>query len=252
MKKHLIALNVIIVKIIKILKNLSFFYKMNIHILSPLIYIFFVKVILFVKPIPNSNLMKEFRKSHNISLSILSLFMLISITYSNYITNKIYPINNLLCKSYNNNLIANFSVLLFLYSKYLEWGDTIYLQLSGKTISTLHYTHHMTTAFVVYFNYIEYISPHMYIFMGSNCFVHILMYWYYAYPKGILFKFRKFITQLQIIQHIICLSTLIYTFNLKNCEQNKYGSYIGFFCYLMYLIYFVLFYIKTYFKKLKK
>ena len=118
-----------------------------------------------------------------------------------------------------------------------------------KKISMLHYTHHMTTAFTMYFNISEYLSPQAIIFLSSNCFVHTLMYWYYAYPRGFLYKFRRLITQLQIIQHITCLLTIIYTQNLKNCEQNKYGNQIAFISYLMYLIYFVLFYINAYLKK---
>ena len=104
----------------------------------------------------------------------------------------------------------------------------------------------MTTAILMYSNMIEYISPHIFIFMSLNCFVHIFMYWYFAYPRGFLFKYRKYITQFQILQHIICLLTIIYTNNLNNCNQNKYGNIAGLIAYLMYLFYFLMFYIKSY------
>tara|TARA_B100001093_G_scaffold519550_1_gene609075 strand:- start:712 stop:1287 length:576 start_codon:yes stop_codon:yes gene_type:complete len=188
--------------------------------------------------------MQKFRKIHNITLSILSLLMLCGIVYSNYITNKLFSFNNLLCLSYlNNNNIFNLTTHIFLYSKYLEWLDTLFLHLSNKSISTLQYTHHMTTAFLMYVNMN---NSHLFIFISTNCLVHIPMYWYFAYPNGILNKFRKLITKIQIFQHIICLTTILYTFNLKNCDINKFGNSIGLLLYLMYLFYFVQFYIKKY------
>lgn len=216
------------------------------HIFSPFLYILFVFFIKKITPCPDSIIMKYLRFSHNIFLSLSSFIMLISIIIANIETNKIYPLNNLLCLPYNNNLFANKSTELFLYSKYVEWGDTLFLHLSGKPISMLQYTHHMTTAILMYSNMIEYISPHIFIFMGLNCFVHIFMYWYFAYPRGFLFKYRKYITQFQILQHIICLLTIIYTNNLNNCNQNKYGNIAGLIAYLMYLFYFLMFYIKSY------
>ena len=71
---------------------------------------------------------------------------------ANYYENKFYCINNLLCKSYNNNYYANIGSSLFLCSKYIEWIDTLFIHLSNKKISDLHYTHHMFTAFLLYHN----------------------------------------------------------------------------------------------------
>ena len=172
--------------------------------------------------------------------------MLIGITVANYQTYKFNTLNNLLCVPYNNNIYSTISVTLFLYSKYIEWGDTLYLHLSGKPISQLQYTHHMSTAFLLYCNMVDYISPHMYIFMSLNCFVHIWMYWYFAYPGGYLKKYKVLITQSQIVQHIVCLVTIIYTSFLDNCDQNKYGNSVGFLLYMMYLLYFSMFYFKNY------
>lgn len=223
---------------------------MLIHLYSPIIYIFFVKIIgVFLAPCPRSNLMKYLRTIHNIFLSWLSLIMLIGITYANYITFKFNSLNNLLCLTYNNNSIALMITDLFLYSKYIEWGDTLFLHLSGKPITMLHYTHHMTTVFLLYVNLIEYISPHMFIFMSLNCLVHIWMYWYFAFPRGVLYPIRKLITQSQIIQHVICLITIVFTMFLDNCKQNKYGNEFGLFIYSMYLFYFSIFYLQSYQKE---
>ena len=223
-----------------------------IHLFSPFIYILLVKSFFFVKPCPKSLHMIYYRKIHNIVLSILSLFMLIGITVGTYLSGKLESIDTLLCYTYDNNLIVYVSVYLFLYSKYLEWGDTLFLYLSGKPITMLHYTHHMTTAFLTYLNLENYISPSIFVFQFLNCFVHFIMYLYFAYPNGYLYKFRKIITQLQIIQHIICLSTIFYTMNMYNCEQNKYGSECALFMYSVYLFYFSNFYTKTYITKNNK
>ena len=225
---------------------------LNIHILSPLIYILFVKLFFLISPNPNSEIIKYFRKIHNIFLSILSFFMFIGICYANYTTNKFYSIHNLLCLSYKTNYYANISTKVFLYSKYLEWLDTLFLYLSNKTISDLHYTHHMTTAILMYYNILDFINPHLFIFISLNCIVHTIMYWYYAFPTGFLKKYKIYITKIQIYQHIICLLTILYTLTLKNCKHNKYGNILGLICYLMYLFYFVKFYINNYFKNLKK
>ena len=219
------------------------------HLLSPFLYILFVEFIKILPSCPDSMVMKKIRFAHNYFLSILSFIMLLGITIGNYQTDKFSNVRNLLCLTYNNNYFANISVDVFLYSKYLEWLDTLFLHLSNKTISNLQYYHHMSTALLVYVNKQSYLSPHVFVFMSLNCFVHIFMYWYFAYPLGILKKFRIFITLSQIIQHILCLLTVVYTMTLKDCDQNKYGNETGLFLYLVYLGYFSHFYCKNYFKK---
>lgn len=218
-----------------------------IHKYSPILYFFFVKIILNFNPCPNSIYMIRFRKIHNIFLSLLSFIMLSLITYSTYNSNKFISLNSLICKKYDNNFINIFSTELFLYSKYLEWLDTLFLHLSNKKISYLQYYHHMSTAFLVYFNLIDYISPHIFIFQFLNCLVHIPMYWYFAYPNGFLYKYRKNITRIQILQHIICIMTIIYTNTLNNCRQNEYGNFFGLLLYFMYLTFFINFYFKKYY-----
>ena len=221
---------------------------MNIHLLSPFLYMLFTKAILLFDSCPGNQIMITIRKIHNITLSLLSIFMLVSIIYANFLTNKLNSLHNLLCISYNNNNVALLCAEMFLYSKYLEWGDTLFLHLSGKPISMLQYTHHMSTAFLVYLNTVETMNSHYIVAMGLNCLVHIPMYWYFAYPNGFLKQFRVRITQIQIIQHIICIITSIYIC-FTDCHQNKYGNKCGLIGYLMYFFYFSLFYMKSYLLK---
>ena len=170
---------------------------------------------------------------------------------ANYQENKLYSINNLLCKSYNNNYYANIGSTIFLYSKYIEWIDTLFIHLSNKKISDLHYTHHMSTAFLLYYNIINEVESNALIPIGLNCFVHIFMYYYFAFPYGFMSKFRKLITQIQLVQHFTVLSTSIYIINLNNCKKNKYGTELCIILYSMYIVYFSKFYINTYIKKIK-
>ena len=232
---------------VKISNLRLYLFNNNMHLVSPLVYIIFVDSFKFLQPCPQSKIMLSIRCIHNITLSILSLMMLIGISIANYQTNKYNTLNCLLCKQYESNWYLDISTKTFLYSKYMEWFDTLFLHLSGKEISTLHYTHHMSTAFLMYMNMIDYISPSIFVCVWLNCFVHIFMYLYFAYPKGFLFKYRKYITQFQILQHVICLITIFYTNNLKNCNQNKFGNLSGLLGYLIYLFYFLMFYFKSYF-----
>ena len=221
------------------------------HTLSPLLYIFYVRLIQKIKPNQNNSTIKLLRKIHNINLSFLSLIIMLLMFKANYQENKLYSINNLLCKSYNNNYYANIGSTIFLYSKYIEWIDTLFIHLSNKKISDLHYTHHMSTAFLLYYNIINEVESNALIPIGLNCFVHIFMYYYFAFPYGFMSKFRKLITQIQLVQHFTVLSTSIYIINLNNCKKNKYGTELCIILYSMYIVYFSKFYINTYIKKIK-
>ena len=114
---------------------------MFINIFSPIFYIFFVKIIKYFPICPKSKTMLTFRKTHNIILSILSLIMFILIIFETWWSGKFNTINNLLCLPYKNNTRINYIANIFLYSKYIEWLDTLFLHLSGKKISSLQYTH---------------------------------------------------------------------------------------------------------------
>ena len=220
------------------------------HLSSPLIYMMFVYLVQFMPPMPMNYYMMFFRKWHNLNLSVYSFLMFVGITVGQFQTGKFDSLDALLCKPYGDNWLVDYSVRAFLYTKYLEWGDTLFLQLSGKPISMLQYTHHMTTAILVYFQMKDgFISPHMYVFQSLNCVVHVFMYWYFAYPHGFLHRYRKLITTSQIVQHVICLTTIIYTLSIENCSQNKWGNELGLVMYSMYLFYFTAFYWKSYSSK---
>ncbi len=223
-------------------------FNISVHIFSPILYIIYVKLITQINSCPSSLIMRNYREYHNIFLSFLSFLMFLGVIYSIFESDKFNDFNCLVCKPFNSH-IGELTMTTFLYSKYLEWGDTLFLHLSGKPITMLQYTHHMSTAFLMNINYMEYISPASSIPVALNCLIHIPMYWYFAFPKGIIYPYRKLITQIQIIQHIICLLTVIYTYFQEDCKQNKYGANVSVSLYSMYLFYFCIFYINSYYKK---
>lgn len=219
------------------------------HITSPVLYALLVSKFQKIKPCPKSNLMLTLRRYHNIGLSLLSSLMLLGYLLANIQTGKLYSFHSIVCQSYHDNKIIYYSSQMFLYSKYWEWLDTLFLHLSGKPISQLQYTHHMSVPLVTYMNLKNFVTPYALIPAGLNCLVHIFMYWYFAYPKGVLFPIRKIITISQIVQHLVCLIVISYAAFQENCHTPPYAIEISLSAYLMYLVYFSIFYYKSYTRK---
>jgi len=225
----------------------------SLHLTSPIVYSGFVYCLQKLPQIPDNKVMIFFRRIHNINLSVWSGIMLFLAIVGQFQESKFSTTDSFLCDSYNNNEIMNLSIKLFLWSKYVEWGDTLFLHLSNRPISMLQYTHHMSTAILTYVAFDRtIISPHALVFVGSNTLVHIPMYWYFAFPSGVLHKYRKLITQSQIIQHVGCLGVIVYTSYIDNCKQAEYTNAFGFAMYSMYLFYFMAFYVQTYLSNTKK
>ena len=218
----------------------------NIHYFSPVIFSLYVYLLRKVKPCPDNRKIIKFRKYHNIGLSIASFLFLIGSIFSNIQSHKFDSLKSLICQPYLNTYLVYYVSKSFYYSKYWEWLDTAFLHLSGKEISFLHYSHHMSVPLLGYINIRTETVYYGFILIFTNSFVHFFMYWYYAYPKGILRPYRQWITRIQIIQHLICLLTIISTYLYDDCIQlpgcNEY-SLSG---YLMYLYYFLDFYWKNY------
>ena len=221
------------------------------HIISPFLYSLFVFKLQTINPCPKSPIMLTLRRYHNIGLSTLSTLMFLGILISNIQTGKLSSISSIVCESYEDNIIIHYCMRIFLYSKYWEWLDTLFLHLSGKPISQLQYTHHMSVPFVTYVNVSPFVSSYGLILAGSNCLVHTFMYWYFAYPKGLLYPFRKIITISQIFQHVLCLITISYSYFQENCHTTPYAIEVSLLAYLMYLIYFSMFYCQTFLKRKK-
>ena len=190
---------------------------------------------------------------HNLNLSFLSALMLGLGFWGTSEEGKLDSVRSFLCDGYNQNWAMEMSTTLFVWSKYIEWGDTLFLQLSGRPISWLQYTHHMSTAIFAYVGFHrQHVSPTAFVFVGSNTLIHVPMYWYFAYPNGFLRKYRQMITIGQIVQHVFCLYSLVCVSMFDDCEQAEYSLMMAGAMYTMYLGFFVLFYIGSYIDSGKK
>lgn len=217
---------------------------------SPILYMIYVEIAKRILPLENEKnrrIISCIRLMHNLGLSLLSFILCIGIIYSAYESHKFNSIFNALCSRFNDEFLAGWIGWYFYLSKYWEWLDTAFLIIAKKDISWLQYTHHMSTAILVYVNIFPLVSSASLVACFTNTFVHIFMYLYFAYPKSFLYKYRQWITNIQIIQHITCLSSFIYIYlHLDQCYTTHSGIYLALLLYFMYLSFFTAFYIVQY------
>jgi len=136
----------------------------------------------------------------------------------------------------------------FYLSKYLEFIDTVFLLLRAKPVFPpansqyfLHVFHHLVTASIVW---VAWRLPFSGAWTGpfTNSFVHTFMYSYYLLTD--LGMDRRwggiFVTPLQIVQFIMCMSWVAYE-GLHTTECNSSGPALAWvwFLYLVFLSFFV-------------
>jgi hypothetical protein len=217
---------------------------------SPILYMVYVEVAKRILPVETKSSKPVFdilKLVHNLGLAIASLALLVGIIYCGLESGKFNSVHSALCGPFQDEYTASMVGRYFYLSKYWEWIDTAFLITGGKEISWLQYTHHMSTAILVYANTSPVISSASLLACFTNTFVHVFMYFYYAFPHGFMKKYRKFITTIQIIQHCLCLSGFTYIyFNLDSCVTTTVGIKMALMLYVMYLTFFVLFYIVAY------
>lgn len=135
-----------------------------------------------------------------------------------------------ICYSCHPNRVAAFWAFLFLISKVVELGDTLFLVLRKKPIIFLHYYHHMAVLVCSAHVGADNAAPAM-LFIPMNFFVHIFMYGYYAVttcgvrvPRWVAMS----ITSMQTVQMLCGVALTAFVFKLKlhdgiRCQQS-YGN----------------------------
>lgn len=141
---------------------------------------------------------------------------------------------------------------LFIFSKFIELGDTMFMIASGKEVSFLHWYHHVTVLLYAWSGFVADASVIKY-FAFMNSFVHSFMYTYFAaWAAG--FRIPKWIaisiTSSQIFQMaggilVLWLSYIVNNRN-ENCLIPRNIIIAGFMIYGSYFILFVQFFIKSY------
>lgn len=232
-------------------------YSSLLHMLSPLLYVALVKLMVtYVQPCPGNATMLWIRQIHNLGLSFASGVMLAMCIWTVYgDTYKRLSLDNFVCRPHRDSYVLLVYTRMFLYSKYWEWADTVFLHLGGRSISWLQYTHHMSTALLLASNMSDVILPAIAVFAGLNCFVHMPMYWYFAYPRGVLRRVLPWITGAQIVQHVLCFACAAYisvrSWTSSSCYNGtRRGDVLGVGLYCMYLVFFCVFYTHRFAKRI--
>mmetsp|Transcript_43259 Transcript_43259/g.84785 ORF Transcript_43259/g.84785 Transcript_43259/m.84785 type:complete len:1343 (-) Transcript_43259:236-4264(-) len=184
-------------------------------------------------------------------MSALSLLMLIGLVVGGLQQNRFNSMNTFLCKRTETVQpgLVQFSMWVFYLSKMFEFIDTFLLVLSKKKLIWLHKIHHLTTMSLVW--HAQHINlPSEILCAALNCFVHVIMYFYFARPVRSL---RSVITTTQITQFVLVLGALVWAATLRNagtpCQGTSTAEWHGITIYGVYLFMFANFFVQQYLVK---
>ncbi|ODN05583.1 putative fatty acid elongation protein 3 [Orchesella cincta] len=162
------------------------------------------------------------------------------------------------CIRENFNESSAFWGWLYMVSKILELGDTLFIVLRKKPLIFLHWWHHVTVLNAVWITSFHF-DPVARWFGIVNLGVHSLMYTYYAL-KAMHFSIPKKIsmalTTIQLGQMVLAVFLNLYSIYVKStgapCARSDKGIQIHFSIYFSYLILFSNYFYKAYFSKKTK
>ena len=185
------------------------------------------------------------RKFHNISLSIVSLWMAVVMIMTMLSDGRFSSFSAVACVNTKNEGLYGIANLIYLVSKIWEWADTYFLVLSSKPVIFLHFFHHMTTFTMAAVVHNFPVGGFCFI----NCLVHFIMYLHYSYPVRWA---RPYITSGQLLQFVTVISIHTYGFmNSTNCFNMAPVVSEWLFCegvVVGYFILFVNFFVQQYLK----
>lgn len=147
---------------------------------------------------------------------------------------------------------------LFIMSKVVELGDTLFIVLRKQKLIFLHWYHHATVLIYSWYSASEINSTARWFIVMNYC-IHAFMYTYYML-KSIKINLHKSImiilTSLQILQMvigvIINILALIRKYNYSNkiinqdCNVSYFNISMSLLIYLSYFLLFMYFFYKTY------
>lgn len=158
--------------------------------------------------------------------------------------------------SYGNGAVG-FWIFLFIFSKYVELIDTVFLVLRKKSVPLLHWYHHCSVLLYCWHAYLNEIPAGIY-FAAMNYAVHTVMYFYY-FLAAVLPKPPRWATYVTIFQlsqmvvgiYITVQSLLTYRNGIKNCDCYVVNLQAAGIMYLSYFLLFAKFFVERYFFKSK-
>lgn len=140
--------------------------------------------------------------------------------------------------------VRGFWGVLFVFSKFIEFGDTVFLIIRKRKIIFLHWFHHVTVLWISWILCTTGSSLGRYS-IAMNSFVHVFMYSYFAIstlsiqlPRTV----AMFITTIQILQMIGGMWIVLYShIRLKNKHHCDVDPSVIKYTLLLYASYFILF-----------
>merc|ERR1719499_2163901 len=163
-----------------------------------------------------------------------------------------YTICRAAVNSYGNGP-AGVWIMLFIFSKYFELIDTVFLVLRKKPVNFLHWYHHCTVLMYCWHCYV-FENPTGIYFSAMNYSVHAIMYLYYflaaVLPKPP--RWGTYVTLLQLAQMVVGifitlrhLQILVYR-TVPNCDGHIPNLAVALTMYASYFVLFAQFFAKRY------
>ncbi|XP_013379110.1 putative fatty acid elongation protein 3 [Lingula anatina] len=167
-----------------------------------------------------------------------------------------YSLQYAMCvPSYYTREVAGFWSFLFVVSKVVELGDTVFIVLRKTPLIFLHWYHHITVLIYVWATYTEHAASGR-MFCTMNYTVHSFMYTYYAL-RALRYNIPKWvnimITLMQLLQMVIGVVINIWVYQIKSrgepCQQSWDNLKYAFLMYFSYFVLFANFFYNAYLKK---
>ncbi|KAM9281993.1 very long chain fatty acid elongase 3 [Cariama cristata] len=153
--------------------------------------------------------------------------------------------------------ISKFWVYLFVLSKLVELGDTMFIVLRKKQLIFLHWYHHITTMIITWYGYKDMVAGGGWLAV-LNFSVHAVMYSYYS-VRAAGFRVSRFLALaitlsqvLQILVYIILNILIIFWMEDKVCHTTWRIVFLSSMAYLSLLVLFCNFFFKTYLRSTQK
>jgi len=164
----------------------------------------------------------------------------------------------LMCRSATTTLVNGPAMLwveLFIWSKFPELIDTVFLVLRKKPVNFLHWFHHASVLLYCWYSF-AYENPAGVLFAAMNYAVHAVMYVYYFLAAvGRPPLWGKAVTVLQILQMFAGIAITVAQWQLasvENCYVPRSTLDAGFLMYGAYLVLFLQFFVERYMRSVKR
>ncbi|NXO48943.1 ELOV6 protein, partial [Aramus guarauna] len=153
--------------------------------------------------------------------------------------------------------VSKLWVYLFVLTKFLELGDTIFIVLRKNKLIFLHWYHHSTAMILTCYSYKEMVAGSGWV-SAFNFSIHAIMYSYYTVRAAgfqVPHYIRMVVTISQMVQmlaYVVMNVLLIFWMDDKVCHNTWTVFFLSSFVYISLLVLFCNFFLKTYLSSTQK